>query len=108
MKTFQIMRYIKKILPFIVIFCVLATCAININLRKSNNFVASEVIHYNDASVEQGLTPTGSKFDVNEIKSSVVMSKVLGRMGLTGIYSVVLACFVYRIKILFKQQGFFG
>ena len=88
MKNFQIMRYLKKLLPIIVIFCVLATYAINFKLNSSNTFVASEVIHYNDPMAEQGLTPTGSKLDVNEIKSSAVMSKVVDRMGLTGIYSV--------------------
>ena len=88
MKNFQIMRYLKKILPIIVIVCVLATYGINFKLKNSNTFVASEVIHYNDPMAEQGLTPTGSKLDVNEIKSSAVMSKVVDRMGLTGIYSV--------------------
>ena len=88
MRNFQIMRYLKKLLPFILIFCVLATGAINYKLKKSNTYVASEVIDYNDPAAEQGLTPTGSKLDVNEIKSSAVMSKVVDRMGLTGIYSV--------------------
>ena len=88
MKNFQIMRYLKKILPIIVIFCVLATYAINFKLKSSNTFVASEVIHYNDPAAEQGVAPTGEKLDVNEIKSSAVMSKVVDRMGLTGIYSV--------------------
>ena len=88
MKNFQIMRYLKKLLPIIVIFCVLVTYAINFKLKNSNTFVASEVIHYNDPAAEQGLTPTGSKLDVNEIKSSAVMSKVVDRMGLTGLYSV--------------------
>lgn len=88
MKNFRVMRYLKKILPIIVIFCLLATYAINLKLKSSNTYVASEVIHYNDAAAEQGLTPTGSKLDVNEIKSSAVMSKVVERMGLTGIYSV--------------------
>ena len=88
MKNFQIIRYLKKILPIIVIICVLATYAINFKLKNSNTFIASEVIHYNDPAAEQGLTPTGSKLDVNEIKSSAVMSKVVNKMGLTGIYSV--------------------
>ena len=88
MKSFQIMRYLKKLLPIIVVFCVLATYAINFKLKNSNTFVASEVIHYNDPMAEQGLTPTGSKLDVNEIKSSAVLSKVVEKMGLTGIYSV--------------------
>ena len=88
MKKFQIMRYLKKLLPIIVLFCVATTCVIHIKLKNANTFVAAEVIHYNDSGAEQGLTPTGSKLDVNEIKSSAVMSKVVNRMGLTGLYSV--------------------
>lgn len=88
MKSFQIFRYIKKVLPFIVIFCLVATYAIYYKLSSSNTYIASEVIHYNDEQAEQGLAPTGDKLDVNEIKSSAVMSKVVDRMGLTGVYSV--------------------
>jgi diguanylate cyclase (GGDEF)-like protein len=88
MKTFKIMKYLKKLLLIIVVLCVLATYAINFKLKNSNTYIASEVIHYNDAAAEQGLTPTGSKLDVSEIKSSAVMSKVVEKMGLTGIYSV--------------------
>ena len=88
MRNFQIVRYLKKLLPILVAFCLLATCAVYYKLNSSNTFVASEVIHYNDAAAEQGLTPMGTKLDVNEIKSSAVMSKVVDRMGLTGIYSV--------------------
>lgn len=88
MRNFQILRYIKKILPFIVIFCLLATYAVYYKLSTSNTYIASEVIHYNDEQAEKGLTPTGDKLDVNEIKSSAVMSKVVDKMGLTGIYSV--------------------
>lgn len=88
MKNFQIMRYIRKLLPIIVVLCIVATLVINANLKKSNTYVASEVIYYNDPAAEQGLTPVGTKLDVNEIKSSAVMSKVVDRMGLTGIYSV--------------------
>ena len=88
MKNFQIFRYIKKLLPLIMVFCILATGAVYINLSSSNPYVASEAIHYNDPMAEQGLAPTGEKLDVNEIKSSAVMSKVVDKMGLTGIYSV--------------------
>ena len=88
MKNFQILRYLKKILPLIVVFCLLATYAVYFKLSTSNTYIASEVIHYNDEQAEKGLAPTGDKLDVNEIKSSAVMSKVVDRMGLTGIYSV--------------------
>ena len=88
MKSFQIFRYIKKILPLIMVLCLLATYAVYFKLSASNSYIASEVIHYNDEQAEKGLAPTGDKLDVNEIKSSAVMSKVVDKMGLTGIYSV--------------------
>ena len=88
MKNFQIIRYLKKLLPLIVAFCLLATYAVYFKLSSSNTYIASEVIHYNDEQAEKGLAPTGEKLDVNEIKSSAVMSKVVDKMGLTGTYSV--------------------
>ncbi|MBQ2615102.1 MAG: diguanylate cyclase [Clostridia bacterium] len=88
MKNFQILRYLKKLLPLIMAFCLLATYVIYFKLSTSNTYIASEVIHYNDEQAEKGLAPTGDKLDVNEIKSSAVMSKVVDKMGLTGIYSV--------------------
>ena len=74
MKNFKIMRYLKKLLPIIVILCVVATYGIYVKLNDSNTYVASEVIHYDDPAAEQGLTPIGSKLDVNEIKSSAILS----------------------------------
>ena len=88
MKNFQILRYLKKLLPFIFVFCLVATYGVYFKLSSSNTYIASEVIHYNDPQAEKGLAPTGDKLDVNEIKSSAVMSKVVDKMGLTGIYSV--------------------
>ena len=88
MKNLQILRYLKKILPVIVVICLLATCAVYFKLSRANTYIASEVIHYNDEQAEKGLAPTGEKLDVNEIRSSAVVSKVVDKMGLTGIYSV--------------------
>ena len=88
MKNFQFFKYLKKLLPLILIVCLFATYAVYYKLSNSNSYIASEVIHYNDAQAEQGKTPTGDKLDVTEIKSSAVMSKVVDKMGLTGVYSV--------------------
>ena len=88
MKNFQILRYLIQILPLIIIFCLLATYAVYFKLSTSNTYIASEVIHYNDEQAEKGLAPTGDRLDVNEIKSSAVISKVVDKKGLTGIYSV--------------------
>lgn len=88
MKNFQIFRYLKRLLPLILVICLLATYAIYFKLSSSNTYIASEVIHYNDEQAEKGLAPTGDKLDANEIKSSAVMSKVVDKLGLAGIYSV--------------------
>lgn len=71
-----------------IVICVAVTVAINYKLNDSNTHIASEVIHFNDPQTELGLTPIGTKFDINEIKSSSVVSKVVSRLGLTGVYSV--------------------
>ncbi len=88
MKNFQILKYVRKLLPVILIFCLLVTYVVYLKLDSSNTYTASEVIHYNDIQAEQGLSPTGEKLDVNEIKSSSVLSKVVERMGFVGTYSV--------------------
>ena len=94
MKKLQFMRFLKKILPLIIVFSVVATCVVNYKLRQSNTYVASEVIHYNDPQTELGFTPTGEKFDVNEIKSSSVVSKVVSRLGLQAFT---------RLTVLFQE-----
>lgn len=88
MKNFEILKYVRKLLPLILVFCFLATYVVYLKLDSSNTYTASEVIHYNDINAEQGLSPTGEKLDVNEIKSSSVLSKVVERMGFIGTYSV--------------------
>ena len=87
MKNSFLVRF-KRFLPLIVAFCLLATYAVYFKLSSSNTYIASEVIHYNDEQAEKGLAPTGDKLDVNEIKSAAIMSKVVDKLGLTGIYSV--------------------
>ncbi len=88
MKKLKIFKGLKKLLPIILVLCLALTYAVYFKLSRSNTYIASEVIHYNDPQAEQGLAPTGDKLDVHEIKSSAVMSKVVDKMGLTGIYSV--------------------
>ncbi len=88
MKNFVFLKYVKKLLPLLIVICLLATYVVYFKLSSSNTYIASEVIHFNDEQAEKGLAPTGEKLDVSEIKSSAVMSKVVDKMGLTGIYSV--------------------
>lgn len=88
MKEFQILRYLKRWLPWIVILCLVLTAGVYVVLRASRQYVASAVIHYNDEGAEEGLTPLGTELDVNEIKSSSILSRGLYNLGLEGTYSV--------------------
>ena len=94
MKNFQIFRYLRKLLPFIIIFCLLATYAVYYKLSTGNTYTASEVIHYNDPQAEQGLAPTGEKLDVYEIKSSAVISKVVATTKTTTKSCVVKSIYI--------------
>lgn len=88
MKNFALLKYVKKFLPLLIVVCLAATFVVYFELSSSNTYIASEVIHFNDEQAERGLAPTGEKLDVNEIKSSAVMSKVVDKLGLNGTYSV--------------------
>ena len=88
MKNFALLKYVKKFLPLLIVVCLAATFVVYFKLSSSNTYIASEVIHFNDEQAERGLAPTGEKLDVNEIKSSAVMSKVVDKLGLNGTYSV--------------------
>ncbi len=88
MREFQLLRYLKKWLPWIVALCVGLTVAVYIGLSAAQNYVASAVIHYNDAAAQEGETPLGTELDVNEIKSSSILSRVLYNLELGDSYSV--------------------
>ena len=82
MKEFQISRYVKKWLPLILAVCVLLTGAVYMFLASSQTYIASAVIRYEGENAARGQTPTGEKLNVEEIKSSAVVSKVISNLGL--------------------------
>ena len=98
MKKFAISRYIKKFLPLIVVLCIALTAAVYVFLSSSQEYAASTVIKYENADAVKGLAPDGSDLNVNEIKSSALMSKVTANLGLDErIYSI--DSMLSRIKI---------
>lgn len=82
MQEFQLSRYIKKWLPWIVIICLISTAGVYVFLSGSQKYVASAVINYDSEGADEGLTPKGTELDVNEIKSSGIMSQVVSNLGL--------------------------
>lgn len=89
MKEFELSKYVKKWLPFIIIACAALTVGVYLFLTSSQTYIASAVIRYEGEDAETGYTPNGAELDVNEIKSSSIMSQVIENLELdTSVYSV--------------------
>lgn len=87
MEEKKIFKYIKKLIPYVLILALLLSVLINFVLKRERTYTASAVINYNFESAEQGKTPIGTELDVNEIKSSAIMSKVMEKLSLSEGYS---------------------
>lgn len=87
MEEKKIFKYIKKLIPYVLILALLLSVLINFALKRERTYTASAVINYNFESAEQGKTPIGTELDVNEIKSSAIMSKVMEKLSLSEGYS---------------------
>lgn len=98
MQEFQLSRYIKRWLPWIMIICVAATIGVYFFLSRSQTYVASAVINYDSEGASEGLTPLGTELNVDEIKSSGIMSKVMDNLEL-GETSYSLDDLISRLSI---------
>lgn len=87
MEEKKIFKYIKKLIPYVLMLALLLSVLINFALKRERTYTASAVINYNFESAEQGKTPIGTELDVNEIKSSAIMSKVMEKLSLSEGYS---------------------
>lgn len=98
MQEFQLSRYIKRWLPWIMVICVAATIGVYFFLSRSQTYVASAVINYDSEGASEGLTPLGTELNVDEIKSSGIMSKVMDNLEL-GETSYSLDDLISRLSI---------
>lgn len=87
MEEKNVFGFIKKLLPYVVVLALILTAFIGAALRKQQKYIASAVISYNFKSAEEGKTPAGTDLDVNEIKSSAILSKAIEKLSLSAEYS---------------------
>ena len=87
MEEKKIFKYIKRLIPYVLIISLALSLFINFSLKKQRTYVASAVINYNFESAEEGKTPADTDLDVGEIKSSAIMSKVIEKLSLPDGYS---------------------
>ncbi|MDE7353108.1 MAG: GGDEF domain-containing protein [Acetatifactor sp.] len=83
MRKFELLRYLKRWMPMIVLFFVIMTAGAFRALEKRQSYVASSVIKYSNEGAADGLAPDGERIDVSEIYSSANMARVMENLGLS-------------------------
>lgn len=87
MEEKKIFRYIKRLLPLILVVSFVLSGLFYFAMSKKQTYVASAVINYNYKEAEEGKTPIGTTLDVSEIKSSAILAKAIEKMSLSDQYS---------------------
>ena len=80
MEEKKIFRYIKRLLPLILVVSFVLSGLFYFAMSKKQTYVASAVINYNYKAAEEGKTPIGTTLDVSEIKSSAILAKAIEKM----------------------------
>lgn len=83
MKSFNIIRYLKKWWPLIALMSCFAGVFFMRYATNNQSYTAQSIIKYNYAQAEQGKTPSGEDLDVSEIFSSTVVKNAIENLGLS-------------------------
>lgn len=89
MKKFEIFRYLKKFSAMIFLMAIAGAIMIYMYAQGKQQYTASMTIKYTNGGIKDGLTPDGSKLDVNEIYSSAVISQAIDSLGSSGKVNVI-------------------
>ncbi len=104
MREFQLFRYLKKWMPFIILFFFVMTLMAYYFLSGSQEYVATAVIRYSNDRAAEGLAPDGSRIDTSEINSAANMAKAMENLGLSGSYSVDRFCSSITVTPIVKEE----
>lgn len=83
MKSFNIIRYLKKWWPLIALMSFCAGVFFMRYATSNQSYTAQSIIKYNYSKAEEGKTPSGADLDVSEIFSSTVVKEAIENLGLT-------------------------
>ena len=83
MKSFNIIRYLKKWWPLIALMSFCAGVFFMRYATSNQSYTAQSIIKYNYSNAEDGKTPSGEDLDVSEIFSSTVVKEAIENLGLT-------------------------
>ncbi len=82
MKEFQLLRYLSKGKFLIIIVALLGSMGVYYYANSHQVYTAKTVIRYANSAISEGLTPNGTKLDVNEIYSTTVIKGAIENLGL--------------------------
>ena len=82
MKSFNIIRYLKKWWPLIALMSFCAGVFFMRYATSNQSYTAQSIIKYNYSKAEDGKTPSGEDLDVSEIFSSTVVKEAIENLGL--------------------------
>ena len=103
-RSFQILRYLKRWLPLIICFFIGMTFFTAKFLSGRQSYTASAVIEYTNAAAKNGYAPDGSAIDVSEIASVGNMAKVLENLDMPTSYSLDSLCAGIKVEPVVEQQ----
>lgn len=83
MKSFNIIRYLKKWWPLIALMSFCAGVFFMRYATSNQSYTAQSIIKYNYSQAENGKTPSGDDLDVSEIFSSTVVKEAIENLGLS-------------------------
>ena len=83
MKSFNVIRYLKKWWPLIALMSFCAGVFFMRYATSNQSYTAQSIIKYNYSKAEDGKTPSGEDLDVSEIFSSTVVKEAIENLGLT-------------------------
>ena len=83
MKSFNIIRYLKKWWPLIALMSFCAGVFFMRYATSNQAYTAQSIIKYNYSQAEDGKTPSGGELDVSEIFSSSVVKQAIENLDLT-------------------------
>jgi hypothetical protein len=83
MKSFNIIRYLKKWWPLIALMSFCAGVFFMRYATSNQAYTAQSIIKYNYSQAEDGKAPSGGELDVSEIFSSSVVKQAIENLDLT-------------------------
>lgn len=81
MRSFNIIRYLKKWWPLIAVMSFCAGLFFMRYATGNQSYTAQSIIKYNYSQAENGKTPSGEDLDVSEIFSSTVVKEAIENLG---------------------------